>query len=296
MLTALFVAARIVANPVSNVLQKQLAAREANPIFIIAATHALLTVAALPFVAAAPAAGMGAAFWTDMAICAALAVAGNVLLVYALRSADLSIVGPINAYKAVLSLALGVVLLGEVPSVFGLAGVLLIVAGSYFVVDRSPDQRRTHAVLQFMRDRGVQLRFAALAFSATEAVFLKRAIRHASPEIAFLFWCILGLPVASAAVVLLLRGSIGEEFRRFRRHWLTYVWLAFTTGLMQSATLLTFGRMQVGYSLALFQLSTLIGVFLGHRYFKERSFGRRLAGAAIMVAGAALIVSFGRDG
>ena len=48
MLTALFVAARIIANPVSNVFQKQLTQRSANPIFIIGATHGLLTLATLP--------------------------------------------------------------------------------------------------------------------------------------------------------------------------------------------------------------------------------------------------------
>jgi drug/metabolite transporter (DMT)-like permease len=296
MLTALFVVARIVANPVSNVFQKQLAQRSANPLFIIGATHALLTLAALPFLAGVRPVDLGAPFWTNIGICAVLAVTGNVLLVYALQRTDLSILGPINAYKAVLSLVLAVFLLGEVPTAFGLTGVFLILAGSYFVVDRAPGQPYGNAFVQFFRDRGVQLRFAALAFSATEAVFLKRAILHSSPVITFLFWSILGLPVAAAAVVLLLRGAVGQEVRRLGRHWRTYLWLALTTGLMQAATLFTFGTLQVGYSLALFQLSTLISVFLGYRYFEERNIRRRLLGSVIMVAGAVLIVSLGQPG
>jgi drug/metabolite transporter (DMT)-like permease len=296
MLTALFVLARIVANPVSNVFQKQLTQRSANPLFIIGATHALLTLAALPFLAGVRPVELGAAFWTNIGICAVLAVTGNVLLVYALQRTDLSILGPINAYKAVLSLVLAVFLLGEVPTAFGLTGVFLILAGSYFVVDRAPGQPYRNAFVQFYRDRGVQLRFAALAFSATEAVFLKRAILHSSPMITFLFWSILGLPVAAAAAVILLRGAVGQEMLRLGRHWRTYLWLALTTGLMQATTLLTFGTLQVGYSLALFQLSTLISVFLGYRYFEERNIRRRLLGSAIMVAGAVLIVSLGRPG
>ena len=292
MLTALFIATRIVANPVSNVFQKQLTRHGANPLFIIGATHALLTLAVLPF--AGGAGSLDAAFWANMAICAVLAVVGNVLLVYALRSTDLSILGPINAYKAILSLVLGVFLIGEVPSLFGLAGVLLILMGSYVVVDRAPHQPRGDAFLRFFRERGVQLRFAALVFSATEAVFLKRAVLHSTPATAFVFWSILGLPVAAAAIALLLRGRVGWEMQRFRHHWLTYLWLAFTTGLMQLTTLLTFNKLQVGYSLALFQLSALISVFLGHRYFQERNIRRRLAGSAIMIAGAALIVILGR--
>ena len=293
--TGLFIVARIVTNPVSNVFQKQLAQRGANPLFIIAATHALLTLVAIPLVAGMRWCDLAAAFWTNMAVCTVLAVAGNALLVAALKRSDLSVLGPVNAYKAVLSLGLGVFLLGEIPTVCGALGVFLILAGSYFVVDRAPGQPHRSAFMLFVRDRGIQLRLAALVCSATEAVFLKRAILHATPLTTFLFWSILGLPVAAAAVALLGRGTAGKQLRRLGHHWRTYLWLALTTGLMQAATLFTFGKLQVGYSLALFQLSTLLSVFLGHRYFAERNIGRRLVGSLIMVAGAVLIVTFGRS-
>jgi drug/metabolite transporter (DMT)-like permease len=62
---------------------------------------------------------------------------------------------------------------------------------------------------------------------------------------------------------------------------------------MQLTTLLTFGRLQVGYSLALFQLSALLSVLLGQRYFKERNIPRRLLGSLVMLAGAVLIALLG---
>ena len=77
-------------------------------------------------------------------LCAVLAVAGNVLLVAALRSTDLSVLGPINAYKAVLSLGLGIVLLREIPTEWGALGILLTVVGSVVVVDRAPGQAHKH--------------------------------------------------------------------------------------------------------------------------------------------------------
>ncbi len=291
MLTALFVVARILANPVANVFQKQLAQREANPVFIIGASHALLTLMVLPLAIRTQLTALGAAFWGNMAICAVLAVTGNALIVCALRLTDLSILGPINSYKAVVSLALGVFLIGEVPSAYGLAGVLLILAGSYFIVDRAPNQPRGNAFAQFFRDRGIQLRFAGLLCSATEAVFLKRAVLQSSPVLTFVFWSILGLPVAAVAVVLLLRAEAGRELRHFGNHWPRYLWLSLATGIMQLATLLTFDKLQVGYSLALFQLSTLVSVFLGYRYFRERNIRRRLIGSVIMMGGATLIAT-----
>jgi drug/metabolite transporter (DMT)-like permease len=294
MFITLSVVARVVANPVSNVFQKQLALRGANPVFIIAATHAILTLVAIPLLALTQQATLGPSFWTNMAICTVLAVAGNALLVYALSRTDLSLLGPVNSYKAVLSLALGVFLLGEVPTAFGAAGVLLILAGSYCVIDRPPGQPRGNPLVQFFSDRGIQFRLAAMVCSATEAVFLKRAILESSPLTTFLFWSILGLPVAATAVGVLSRGTTRQEVHRLGQHWHRYLWLALTTGLMQAATLFSFGQLQVGYSLALFQLSTLISVFLGYRYFAERNIQRRLVGAIIMVAGAVLIVSLGR--
>ena len=297
MLTALFVVARIVANPVSNVFQKQLTQRSANPLFIIGATDALLTLAALPllFLGALPL-RLGAGFWPNMVIAASLAVGSNVLLVYALQSTGLSVLGPINAYKSVVSLVLGVFLLGEIPAPLGLAGVLLIVAGSYFVVDRDLKRPRSNVFALFFRQRGVPFRFAALALSATEAIFLKKALLLSSPLITFIFWSILGLPIAAAAIMLLVRRRLGNEFVVLLHHWRTYLWLATTTGVMQLTSLLTFGQLQVGYSLALFQLSTLISVFLGYRYFQEGQIRKRLVGSLIMAAGAALIVLRGHGG
>ena len=295
MLTALFVAVRIVANPAANVFQKQLVLRSANPLFIIGATHAFLTAATLPLLFGSVTSALGREFWTTMTISALLAVAGNVLLVYALKASDLSVLGPLNAYKAVISLVLGVILIGEIPSVAGLAGVLLILAGSYFVVDRDPTQPRRNAFAQFFRERGVQLRFAALVLSATEAVFLKRALLLSSALTTFVFWSLLGLPIAATAIVLLLRRQAANELVLLRRNWLTYASLAMTTGLMQAATVFTFGKLQVGYSLALFQLSTVISVFLGYRYFLEINFRQRIVGSLIMIAGAGLIVVLGRN-
>ena len=292
MLTLLFVVTRIVANPVSNLFQKQLTRKSANPLFIIGFVHTSLTVACLPLLIglASLRPPGGSAVWANMIVCACLAVGGNVLLVYALKSTDLSVLGPINAYKSVISLVLGIFLIGERPTAAGVAGILLILAGSYFIVDSDLAQPRRNAFVQFFRERGIQLRFAALGLSATEAIFLKKAILLSSPLTVFVLWSILGVPIAWAAILIGLRGRTQDEIGILRHNPRPYFWLAITTGMMQLATVLTFGTLQVGYSLALFQMSTLISVFLGYRYFQEGHVRKRLLGSLVMVAGAAMIV------
>ena len=110
------------------------------------------------------------------------------------------------------------------------------------VVDRQVNQPARNAFVLFFRERGVQLRFAALVLSAAEAVFLKRAILAL---VALDSLC----PVVDARSAhwpasrscSMARG-VEEQTGILRRAWRTFLALAFTTGLMQLATVLTFRR------------------------------------------------------
>ena len=297
----LFVVARVVANPFSNVFQKVLTRRAAGPVFVICATHGLLTLVCAPLlVVNRPV--LLAGFWPNVWLCAGLAVSANALLVAALRRTDLSVLGPVNAYKAVVSLIPGAILLGEVPRPLGLLGIGLIVAGSYFLAEKKAVDGEGGAGRwrRLLGDRGVQYRFAALVLSAVEAVFLKKALVASTPLATFAVWAVLGFVVSLAAVLAMSifrrrRGAgaeskIERELHVFRDNARPYLMLGLTTGVMQFCTLASFQALQVGPALALFQTSTLLTVILGHRLFRERDFARRLAGSLVMVCGAALIV------
>jgi drug/metabolite transporter (DMT)-like permease len=290
MLMWLCVAARIISNPLSNAFQKVLVHRGADPLFVIFATYALLSAVCGPLllVAGVPSSW---AFWGNISFCAVLAVASNVLLVHALRSSDLSIVGPINAYKPVVSLIPAIVFLHEMPGLLALIGISLIVAGNYLCVDSAASTPRTRAWRKFLSDPGVRYRFAALILSAVEAVFLKKAILVSSATTAFLIWSVLGMVVSLACLFLPFLGiKIGHEFTVMRSCAPTFGMLFVTTGVMQLCTLVVLERFQVGAALALFQTSVLVSVVLGRGMFREPHFERRLGGSAVMVIGAVLII------
>lgn len=293
MLTPLFVLIRICANPVSNVFQKKLTRAAAQPVFVILATYFFLALAVAPVLFWLGPLKLSVQFWLNLGLCIGLAVSGNALIVAALKSTDLSVLGPLNSYKAIVSLILGIFLLGEFPTLLGLVGILLIVAGSALITEKAANQSTRGAFRQLFSNRGVQLRLAALVFSATEAVFLKKVLLLSSPLVTFVFWCLCGLPVAGLLVALALRTGFRAELTVLRQKKSTFLALALTTGLMQLSTLYTFGALQVGAALALFQISTLLSVFFGYHFFQEKDLLRRLLGASIMVAGAIFIIVFG---
>src|SRR3954468_10025329 len=104
------------------------------------------------------------------------------MIVRALELSDLSVLGPINAYKSVVSLIPAAVLLREVPGVAALCGIGLIVAGSYGLVERVPKGDAGNVFSRFFRDVGIRYRFGGLVLSAIEAVFLKLALKASSPQ------------------------------------------------------------------------------------------------------------------
>lgn len=290
MLTWIGVAIRILANPFSNVFQKMLTRRAVDPLSVVCATHLLLSLTCLP-VLLSQLPPLSWDFWWNICVSAGLCVMGNALIVLALQKSDLSVLGPINAYKSVVSLIPGLILLGEFPVPIGLAGIALIVAGSYFLVDQRRDEAGASGLKRLLSDQGIQFRIAALVCSAVEAVFLKRAILASSWVVTFAYWSLLGLAISLAVIPI----AIGipralQSLHLLNKHRYVLVMLFATTGLMQLSTNYVLQAMPVGYALALFQTSTIVSVVLGYHLFQEQHFLRRLIGSVIMVTGAVLVI------
>jgi drug/metabolite transporter (DMT)-like permease len=290
-ITTFAVLIRIVANPLSNVFQKQLTHRSADPLFVISATYGFLSLICLVFWPQLRFTGLPMAFWQSMLVVGLFAMVGNVFLVKALHIGDLSVLGPINAYKSVVGLIVGIFLLNEIPGWWGLAGVLLIVAGSYVVLSNK-QQRKGFSWSLFQRQE-VKLRLAALVFSAIDGAFLKKAIVLSTPTIAFFYWCLFGFGFTFIWIVLTMRNRWQEQATLLFSQKITYLALFLTVGITQVASNVALTGMPVGYALALFQTSALVSVLFGYQFFNEQGIVRKLIGASIMVAGAVLITVLG---
>ena len=283
-----FLIVRVVSNPCSNAIQKWLVGQGIPSSAQLLLVHLGLSLVTLPLLLQDPVTAQSAGFWGWCGLSAALAVAANWLIIEALRRSDLSLLGPINAFKPVVSLLPGWILLGEplgVPAAFGL---LLVLAGSLLL---TPPWAPGQGSLTLLGDRGVQLRFLALILSAGEAVTLKRAIRLADPLTVFAAWCLLGLLILlPIALRPLLRNGPFLMGPTGKRQSMAALGLVITTGLMQSCTLFTLAAFPVGAVLALYQTSSILTVLLGHAVFQEPHLRRRLGGATVMTVGAAILV------
>ena len=271
---------RVAANSLSNVFQKKLAFEGENPVIVNFINYLLLSLFSIPLLFFVDFTGINLTFLLYALAGGLTGAVCNCFMVMALEKGELSVLGPINSYKAVIGLIFGMLILHEIPNMYGIMGILLIISGSYFILE-SP---------KALMKKDIQYRIYALIFSAIEAVFIKKVIILSSITASFITSSFLG---AIFSFIIMNIFSSSKLKLPVKRHSIMYVLTALCFGLMTFTTAYVFKYMNVGCALSLFQLSIIINVILGYKLFNEKNLIKKLFGSLIILIGSATILIFG---
>ena len=272
---------RITSNPLANAIQKKLAEKYSATLINLYSFGCLSLACMYPaFINNWSSYSYN--YWGYVILAGLLCTLGSICLIKALQCGEMSVLGPINSYKCVVGLVFGYILLGEIPSLKGLFGTLLIIIGSWFIFDTVKEG----VTFKLLLRKDIILRFCALFFTGCEAAVLKKIILMSSPKESFILWCFSGF-LFSIILAFLFKTKI----RRLNlKNTLGTIGIAICLGIMQYSTNLVFQKLNVGLSLALFQLSSLISVFFGYLMFKEKDIIKKILGTLIMIFGSCLIL------
>jgi drug/metabolite transporter (DMT)-like permease len=231
--------------------------------------------------------GVSAEFWGNALMGGILDAIGNLAMAAALRSADLSVFGPLNAFRPVLAMVFGWLMLGEAPSWLGAGGVGFTVIGAAVLLggikSGRSDGRKGGLVIGVLA-----FRLLGLSLSTAGAVFLKRAALIGSAEVTLAGW--IGCGAFCLGIVLVARGTAARTFAEQvhgHRFWLVIHTVAFF--VMQWLTIRIFQSTLLAYSFAYFQLAMVLQVAAGHLVFKEPGLCRRMSACLLMCAGSGLV-------
>lgn len=291
MTTTILVAAavllRILSNPLANVYQKQITGRGSDPLVVSFLTYFLLSLVCVVFAAFTGLSALSGQFWIYSLLGGIAGALGNGFLIKALHMGDLSVLGPINSYKSVVGIIAGIFLLAEIPNLWGVLGICLIIYGSYFVLDTTEERFSW----KLFKKPEIQFRIWAMILTAIEAVFVKKVIVASSTTMAFMSWCVFGA-FFSFLVLLFMPIKWKDEVRKAIKPDVMprFVLLIACIGTMQLTTNFAFAYLPVGYALSLFQLSTLVSVLLGYQFFQEKEIGKKIIGSVIMLVGSVCII------
>jgi len=288
-LEILIVFGRLLFSSFANVFQKKLAHQGLHPFFIVMASYLVLSIICFPLLWAFDFSSLSTTFWVNIFFAALLDMAGTLFLVMSLSKTDLSIFGPLNAYKIVISMLLAMIFIDEIPSLQGFMGIGIIVVGSYFLFPPAI-HTNTNRLLQLFTDRGVQYRFLSILLFSIGTLPLKNAVISGGALSTTVLWCLIGFPLAILAHTIFLKDNFTKDYPQAKNHIYHFLYLGILIFLMQYLTMIVFSKLLIAYSLALFQLGMVLQVFLGYRIFNEKHFARRLTACLVMVAGSLLVL------
>lgn len=271
---------RIFSNSFSNVFQKKLTKSGEAATCINCINYILMNLISIPLILLVNFSLITPEFWLYAIAGGITGAIGNCFMVLALKQGELSVLGPINSYKAIVGMIFGIFLLHEYPNIYGVLGIGLIIIGSYFILE-SPK-----ALLR----KDIQYRIYALIFTAIEAVFIKKVIILSSIASSFIISSFLGAIFS----YLIMRILENEKLHiPTKKNSIMYISTTLCFAIMTFTTAYVFKYMNVGYALSLFQLSIILNVILGYKLFNEKKLIKKLLGSLIILIGSAAILIFG---
>lgn len=262
---------RIFSNSYLNVCQKVLTNKGEFPSVINFYTYLGLTLIG---VLICPTPIFSIEILHNLFIMGLLGALGNYFIIKALSTGELSTLAPINSYKPIIALIFGIFLLNEIPNFIQLLGIALIISGTFFLNSN-----------KILYSKPTLYRFLALIFSGTEAIFIKKIILSSNLESSFLYWALSSL-IFTTFFALTSR----HKFKIKKENINIQILLIALVAIMQYSTNYVFSKINVAYALALFQLSTVVSIFLGVNIFKESGLIKKLVASTIMIIGATIII------
>lgn len=281
LLTAFLVALR-------DTIAKKLLGRDLHPLVLGGSLFTVSGVLLACVIAYTGAPVIGSGFYFAVVSSAILNVAATIFLFRSLRYGDISIVTPLLSFTSVFTVGTSFLMLGEKPTLWGIAGILLVVLGSY-VLHWESFGERVGTILRRVRANRASLYMLAVALIySISANFDKIATLNSSPVFTSAVLDIL-LGLTLLALVPLMRNEGSFEWVAVRTYapWLVFLGAIFAVTSWAHFTALTLAI--VPYVSAVTRLSALFAVAFGLIYFGEKSGGWRFLGAGIMIFGVVLI-------
>ncbi len=217
-------------------------------------------------------------------------VVTTVLYMKAIKEGDISVVMPMLSFTPVFLLITSPLIVGEFPNKYGVAGVLLVVAGSYIL--HSENKHDFWAPFKsIFTQKGTRLMLLVAFLFSFSSNFDKVAIQNSSVmqhivlANIFLFSSFTLINIFKKNHLMLKKGD--------KKGIKNLLIISMFTASMFIFHLFAISMTYVVYVIALKRLSGLISVVLGKIFFNEGNIKSRLAGAFIMSTGVFLIVFLG---
>lgn len=208
------------------------------------------------------------------------------LFMKALQMSDMSVSIPMLSFSPIFLLFVSYILLGEFPSLVGLAGIIVVVAGSYILNISSVKYGYLEPFKLIFRNKGIfYMLVAAFLFSIT-ASLAKMAINLSNPA----YFIFVHYLLTSVFLAILFFRKISTYKKHLKKSFKYFLVSGVAGAFSELAVSAAFSMAIVPYVISLKRINVIFSVIFGFLLFKEKNFKHAITGAIIMFIGAAMII------
>jgi uncharacterized membrane protein len=237
---------------------------------------------------------IGPAYYDAVIISGILNIIGLSLIFQAMESSDLSLSMPMLSFTPVFLIGTSYLLLHELPSIAGIAGICITVSGSYVLNISAGHEHFLDPVRSMVQNRGSWYMLIVAFLFAASINYDKIAMLNSDPVfgMAFTLLIISGAFVIMVVISRRFGGLLPKTAISFR----PYLVPAILTGIFVSAECVSINiayTLQIApYVIAIKRLSIIFMVLYGTLLCAENEIRTRLLGSVLMVGGAVIILLF----
>ncbi|HZX48451.1 MAG TPA: EamA family transporter [Nitrospirota bacterium] len=225
-------------------------------------------------------------FWLTLLIAIPLDVTAIILYIKAIRISPLSLTIPFIALSPVFVIITAFVILGELPDISGLIGILLIVTGAYLLNVRATRHGVLGPIMAIRREKGSVLMIIVAGIFSLTSTLGKVAVMHSSPLFFGAFY-----PFILTGIFTVIAGLKGQLSGVITRPWI-FLGIGFCMAVMMLTHYVAISLTDVAYMISVKRCSLLFSVIYGWLLFREISISERFIGAVLMIAGVVAITLF----
>jgi len=250
----------------------------------------LRNLSAVPFLAVVllliPVPKLDTTFYWAVGLALPLEIIATLLYTKAIEVSPLSLTMPFLALTPLYLLVTSFVMLGEVPSLNGGAGVCLLCVGGYLLNAHTLKEGGIFApFVAIYKEKGSMMMMAVAAIYAVTSDLGKLAIMHSSP----LFFGASYVAVFTLVFTPVALGFAKKPLTLPKGRFRLYILIGGSLALLTVTQTLALSMAQVSYMIAVKRTSLLFSIGYGWLMFKESRISERFIGGAVMLAGLVLI-------
>ena len=230
---------------------------------------------------------LGPATWWYCLLFGVSQLVGTQCLALALKHAEISLVTALWKLSVLLLVVWGFLFLGERPTVWGVAGVLVCVAGVYLINVSRARISVWAPLVSLIRDPGQRYTLAAALFYAPSVVFIKKIALLSKPSFAVLS----GYAVCAALVTPLALYRSRRHFGQIGRYWLSFVGLGAFAAISTQLGTTAYAMTVSAYVEAVKQVEIIFALLIGGLVFGEGARVRAIwPGCVVMLLGVVILL------